>query len=153
MMNTFPFVWISLWYPQAAGTRHYIPRCLLCTSEPTGGLFNPKKSKSTRVLCLCLCAVHWDCIQRTDPLDVQVSTSVPVGSSRPCSAIPNFSFMDLQDPLELLPGLWWSSQTRSCPGSSSPCCDSVRVTWDLAQKMDRVALVWMWPGVDHQYSQ
>ena len=92
-------------------------------------------------------------MQRTDALDVQVTTSASLGSSKTCSAIPSFSFVDFLDPLELLPELRCSSQTRSCPGSSRPYCSSVRVTSDLAQKMDRDAPVGMWSAVDHHYTQ
>lgn len=128
----------------------YLDAYFVCLSVQLDYL-TPKSPKApVCFVCVSVRSTETNCIQRADPLDVQVSTSVPVGSSRPCSAIPNFSFMDLQDPLELLSELWWSSQTRSCPGSCSPCCGSVRVTSDLAQKKGRVALVWMWSGVDHQ---
>lgn len=98
----------------------------------TVGLSNLQKSSTACFDCFSMQPTEINCIQRTDTLNVQGRTSASLGSSKPCSAIPSFSFVDLQDALELLPELWWSFQTRSCPGH--PVHTAVVSLWTLHQQ-------------------
>lgn len=106
-------------------------------------------------LCMWTHTIGWfnlgkpNCIQRTDTLDIWVS----LGSCRSCSVTPSFSFMDLYEPLELLPELWCSSQTGNCLGMSSSYCSSVHVAWNLTKKKDRSALVGTWSAVAHHCTE
>lgn len=77
------------------------------------------KSPTLRPLTVSLCS----------PLRLTASRELTLWMSKwvlqPCSAIPSFSFMDLQDFLELLREFWWRCETRSCPGWSSLYCNSM----------------------------
>lgn len=64
-----------------------MPRCLLCMCEQTFGLLNLEKSNTVCFDWFSVWSTETNCTQRTDTLDVQVSTSASLG----CTSAPNLA--------------------------------------------------------------